>query len=216
MMSSSSERAVRGTVLRGEAATRAVQAALVELANMPAGPYETGRHGAPGAAEAAIDPVAEQGYRDGFDAGLADARQQEAARIDDLRVAAAAMARAADALVAAQAAALAGIEQRVPEIAFELTQLRLGRGLELAQNPGRDAVVRALALAPDSAAVTVRLNLVDAELVGDLGDVAGGRPLHIVADPQVGPGDCIAEADATRIDATLAGALDRVRQALIP
>ena len=45
-------------------------------------------------------------------------------------------------------------------------------------------------------------------LLHQLGDVAGGRPLSIVADPQVGPGDCIAEADATRIDATLAGALD--------
>jgi flagellar assembly protein FliH len=213
-MNSSSDRAARGTVLRGEAATRAVQAALVELAHMPAAPHATFAHGGHGTTDPAVDSVAEQGYRDGYDAGMAAARLQEAARIDELRIAAAAMARAADALVAAQTGALAHIESLVPDLAFELTQLLIGRELELAQSPGRDAVVRALALAPDSGSVTVRLNPADAELVGDLGDVAGGRPLTIVADPQVSPGDCIAEADATRIDATLASALDRVRQAL--
>jgi flagellar assembly protein FliH len=213
-MNSSSDRAARGTVLRGEAATRAVQAALVELANMPAAPYGTLSHGGNGTTDAGADTVEEQGYRDGYEAGMADARLQEAARIDELRIAAAAMARAADALVAAQGGALARIEALVPDLAFELTQLLIGRELELAQSPGRDAVVRALALAPDSGSVTVRLNPADADLVGDLGDIAGGRPLTIVADPLVSPGDCIAEVDTTRIDATLASALDRVRQAL--
>src|SRR5690348_12942983 len=125
-MNSSSEHAIRGTVLRGEAATRAVQAALVELVNMPAGAFDTGHH--------ASDPVAaaaEQGYRDGYEAGLAEARRVEAARIDELRIAAGAMARAADTLTAAQADALARVESMVPEIAFELTELLLGRELEL-------------------------------------------------------------------------------------
>jgi len=212
-MNLSSERGSRGTVLRGEAATRAVQAALVELVTMPApAPCGSSHHGEMTAA----DEAAEQGYRDGYEAGLAEARQVEAARIDELRVAAGAMARAADALTAAQADALARVEAMIPEIAFELTELMLGRELAVTQNPGRDAIIRALSLTPDNGGpVTVRLNPRDAELVGDLGDVAGGRPLNIVADVQIGPGDCIAEADSARIDATLAAALDRVRKALL-
>ncbi|HZP30984.1 MAG TPA: FliH/SctL family protein [Acidimicrobiia bacterium] len=200
-------------MLRGEAATRAVQAALVDLVNQPSGSYGAhlgGQH-LPGDVP---DPAMEQGYRDGYEAGLAEARRQEAARIDELRVAASAMARAADALVAAQTAALGHVEAVLPQMAFELTELLLGRELELAQNAGRDAVARALAVTPEASAVTVRLNPHDAALVGDLGDLAGGRPLTVVADPQVAPGDCLADADTTRIDATLAGALDRVRRAL--
>jgi flagellar assembly protein FliH len=212
-MNSSSERASRGTVLRGEAATRAVQAALAELAAMPsAGPAHVG---APTVEHDGDDLFTDDGYRDGYEAGLAEARRHEAAHIDELRLAVAAMARAADALTAAQADALARIEAAAPVVAFELTELLVGRELELSDNPGLDAVVRALALAPESLPVTLRLNPADAALVGDLGDLAGGRPLSIVADPQVGRGDCIADADAARIDATLAGALDRVRRALV-
>jgi flagellar assembly protein FliH len=209
-MNSSSERVSRGTVLRGEAATRAVQAALVELVSMPS--PAPGQH----ADGSAADAAAEQGYRDGYEAGLAEARRIEAARIDELRVAAGAMARAADGLTVSQADAMARVEAMIPEIAFELTELLLGRELAVTRDPGRDAIARALALTPDnSGPVTIRLNPRDAELVGDLGDIAGGRPLSIVADAQIGPGDCIAEADSARIDATLAAALDRVRKALL-
>jgi flagellar assembly protein FliH len=212
-MNSSSERASRGTVLRGEAATRAVQAALAELAAMPSGGHV--HHGARVVEQDGDDLFADDGYRDGYEAGLAEARRHEASHIDELRLAVAAMARAADALTAVQSDALARIAAAAPAVAYELTELLVGRELELSENPGIDAVTRALALAPESVPVTLRLNPADAALVGDLGDLAGGRPLTIVADIQVGRGDCVADADSARIDATLAGALDRVRRALL-
>ena len=86
----------------------------------------------------------------------------------------------------------------------------LDRELALAKNPGRDAVTRALALAPNGDAV-VRLNPAD---VKTLGSVSFGRELSVVADPSVEPAGAVVEVGACRIDAQIGTALERVRDAL--
>jgi len=97
--------------------------------------------------------------------------------------------------------------------AFALAEAIVGRELAVATDPGRDALVRALALAPAGRAAIVRLNPADAALLPSTSTV-DGRDVVIVADPALARGDAIVDCDATTIDARLGAALDRAREAL--
>src|SRR4051794_12123426 len=156
-MSSSSR--PRARVLRGNAAV-AVQSApfAVDLT----GPARTN------AQKAEIDEAVSDGYRDGFDAGrqegyqagLAAARAElAAAQAEREAVVTQAVQGLQHAMVqlrAAQATTLAGMEDNLTAGAFAIAEAVLDRELAVAGNPGRDAVARALALAPTGDAV-VRL-----------------------------------------------------------
>ena len=172
--------------------------------------------------QAVIDEAVTAGYQDGFEsgqqqgyqAGLAAARAElEAAehqRNAVVQQAAQALQDAMTQLRAAQAGTLAGMEDDLAEGAFAIAEAVLDRELAVAKNPGRDAVARALALAPAGDAV-VRLNPAD---VKTLGPLTFGRDLTVVADPAVQPAGAVVEVGACRIDAQLGTALDRVREAL--
>jgi flagellar assembly protein FliH len=135
--------------------------------------------------------------------------------------------RIEQALVAVRLAA-ADLEQRmVPVVteledlivgtAFALAEAVIGRELAAATEPGRDAVARALALAPNGRPVTVHLHPADHETVtgGQSGPVEiDGRTVTLLAEPSLQPGDAVAECDATSIDARIAPAVARVREVL--
>ena len=176
----------------------------------------------PAADAAAMDAAAARGYqdgldaghRDGYQAGLASARDEvamaersRAVVVEELLVA---LEQAAGGLRRAQTAALAGTEDEIAGAAFAVAEAVLARELELATNPGRDAVARALALAPEGNAI-VRLSPHD---MATLGELALGREITIVADPAVERAGAVVEVGACRIDAQISTALDRVRQAL--
>jgi flagellar assembly protein FliH len=159
------------------------------------------------------------GYADGYQAGneTAAAAALVAAEERDtkLREALAALTTAADECNDRQAASIADMERTIVDAVFDLAQTLLGRELSVTRTPGRDALARALSMVRDHGTVTARMNPTDIESIGDLAELAPGRVITIVADPDVEPAGCILEAGAMRVDAQLGPALERAKRALL-
>jgi flagellar assembly protein FliH len=107
------------------------------------------------------------------------------------------------------------------ELAFEIAEAVLGRELSLRTDPGADAITRAARLLPDTGArisrVVVRLHPDDlARLSEPVESLVPGRELVLQADPSVAPSGCVLDAGASRVDASIATAMARVREVLLP
>lgn len=107
------------------------------------------------------------------------------------------------------------VEARVVDAALQLAQAIVGRELAVATNPGSDAVRRLLRVLPHEATTfTVRLHPED---VGRLDPVLLEEfSASVVPDPDLAPGDAVAETDTMVIDAAIDAALARVRGVLAP
>jgi len=160
----------------------------------------------------------EAGYQEGFEAGLQDSasaidareRQRSAAVADVVER----LGLAADRIAGEHDQIVASIEARIVELACALAETIVGHELSISDNLGRDAMVRALRFAPESGHVHARLHPEDAAMLGDVESVLGRRSLTVSADASLAPGDCIVDIDATRIDARIAPALDRIHEVL--
>jgi flagellar assembly protein FliH len=110
------------------------------------------------------------------------------------------------------------MEELILAAAVELTQAILGRELATVDSRALHAMNRAMSLTPPVAPVTVRLHPDDYQtlLREDWSDEfhIDGRTVHLRSDPTLEPGDAIAEAGATTVDATLPAALARVKEVL--
>ncbi|MFI5911203.1 FliH/SctL family protein [Dactylosporangium sp. NPDC051541] len=162
-----------------------------------------------------------QGVREAREAAAADAARaaREAAELAEahrqvVERALHAIGAAAMSLEGRAVAAAHDIEEQILATAFAIAEAVLTRELRTAAEPGRDALARALALAPSASPVTVRLNPADRLTIGQTELVIGGRTVTLVDDPGLGPGDAVALCDATTVDARLGPALDRVREVL--
>jgi flagellar assembly protein FliH len=109
---------------------------------------------------------------------------------------------------------MAELDERVIGFALEVAEQLIGHELAAATEPGRDALARAIAVAPDRGALVARLNPADVAGLESVEDLAPGREVAIVADASVQPGGCVLDVGACRIDAQLGPALDRVRGVL--
>lgn len=152
------------------------------------------------------------GHAEGFDAGLAAGVDAVANRVEGLVEL---LAGRLDEAVAQQAAVADGLAATVVDVALQLAEAVLARELEVAQSPGRDALVRALREAPATGRLVARLHPADAELLA-AGDVASSddRPIEIVADPTVESGGCVLETPTGRVDALLSTAVARAADVL--
>ena len=172
-----------------------------------------------------------QGYAAGWAAGQRAARAAAEVELDAMRSdASAVVARRAAAFTRALAAvecAADELERRVVPMAAEcdetlaaaavtVAEALLGRELTVTAEPVRDAVRRALALAPHGRPVVLRLHPEDAAVLTASAPDPTDRAITVVPDPSVERGGCVAECDATRIDAQLGPALTRVREVLAP
>ncbi len=238
-MSSSTSAPTRSEILRGFDAT---QVSLARLdADLRRSPFATGRFTDPRlvdptlekAFEGAVELARAQGHADGFQQGheeglaaaqrekeaaleveLAILRQSEQQRQDALHRAVALLEQAAAALTEQQAEALHDVEDVVLNAAFDLATTLLGRELEMATAPVRDAIRRALTVLPGDVPVTVTVHPVDVAALGDLAEITAGRVVRVLTDADVEPGSCVADGGATHVDASLAAAIERVRQVL--
>jgi flagellar assembly protein FliH len=181
------------------------------------------------ATESAVEQGRAEGHVAGYAAGLAVAAAEaeiaasqqaqlfaaaEQRREAQLQAALDVLARMAGALEQREAVALAEIEHVVTDLALQVARAVLDRELAVAADPGREAVNRALALAPQGAAATVRLHPADAATVADLTEPAAGRPVTVVADTSVERGGCVVDTAGRQIDAQIGTALARVAAVL--
>ena len=217
---SSSSSALRGPdprVLRNGRSRPAAPAELLALDLAPAGLARMD--------PARIDAAVAEGHAAGFDAGFAagqeagwaTTRAAHAELIATYEARLAAVIRASEEAVADALSGINAVADAAARVtagaAFAVAEAVVGRELVLATDPGRDAVARALALAPEGLDLTLRLNPeYAAALSADA--LPAGRAITVVADPAVAPGDCIADAGWTRVDARIAPALERVRAVL--
>ena len=216
----------RNPVLRGTVAETASAARFaVDL-----------RSGVPADNEA-VERAKQQARTTGYAEGWAQGRREAAVEAD----AAEARARAAEqAFQQRRAAALAqavnALGRAVTELenqlmptftelqevllahAFELAEAIVGRTLDDPQRRGADALRRAMAAAPESGHLVVSLHPDDfSTLVGDGGATEfeyEGRKVILRPDPALRPGDAVAETGMATVDATIATAVARARDAL--
>lgn len=209
-MSSSCETAPRSTrVLRG------ALVAAAAFAELPADePRRAAQSSDPAAVEARLDAQMRAGFEAGYADGLQEAHRHVAAERAAVAARAAALldelARAVQELHARTTAEIGAVEDAIVDGALELAEAVLGREADDAR-AARDAVARALALAPRNLDVAVHLNPADADLLD--GD-ALPPGVALVADPTVERGGCLAEVGDCTIDARLGAALERAREAL--
>ncbi len=216
----------RPPVLRGTVAESAAAARFgVDLRREP--PVDS----AP--VERAKDQARTAGYAEGWAQGRRAAALEAEAAQERARAAeqaheqrrAAALAQAVNAL----GRAVTGLEtQLMPTMqelqeavlahAFALAEAIVGRALDDPEGRGTDALRRAMAAAPDQGEITVSLHPDDyRNLVGTATDADynyGGRPVHLRPDPALRPGDAVAETGSTTVDASIAAAVHRAREAL--
>jgi flagellar assembly protein FliH len=201
-------------VLRGGRADAAAPLSFPAIA-MPAwssrGVGPGGRGFDPEEVERARLDAAAHGYADGFATGRDEA-------VAAMRSVASGLLAELDAAVRSHAAreqqALDTLTDGVVDFALQVVEAILGRELELAAQPARDAIRRALRIAPDRGPVAVRLHPSELELLEDLDEVLGGRTVELVGDTGIEPGGCVAHVDGCVIDAQLGPALERVREVL--
>jgi flagellar assembly protein FliH len=127
----------------------------------------------------------------------------------------AALLKAAAGLDARRGPALAEVQDAVLAAAVEVAEAILGYEVSRAEDSGLAAARRALAVVPEGGPVTVRLNPDDHRTLAAAGGTAvDGREISLRADAALAPGDAVAEYGVTTVDATLAGAIARVREVL--
>ncbi|WP_433371119.1 FliH/SctL family protein [Actinoplanes sp. CA-142083] len=102
--------------------------------------------------------------------------------------------------------------------AFELAEAIVGRSLDDPQRRTADALRRAMAAAPESGTLVVHLSPDDYQtLVGPDGPADfdhEGRHVSLRPDASLRPGDAVAETGMATVDATIASAVARARDAL--
>jgi flagellar assembly protein FliH len=110
------------------------------------------------------------------------------------------------------------LQETVLALAFELAESIVGRAMDDPEGRGADALRRAMAAAPERGDIVVSLHPDDyRNLVGTATDADynyGGRPVHLRPDPALRPGDAVAETGFTTVDASIAAAVQRAREAL--
>jgi flagellar assembly protein FliH len=152
------------------------------------------------------------GHAEGLARGEAEAATRVAhsalAAIDALRGEVAAARRAEE-------EELERVERSALELALDMAEMVLGHHVAAIDDPGTEALNRALGAVRSPGPMVAHLHPDDLELMGT--EIPRSNPdLELVADPSVGRGGCILDAGPSRVEATLGSALGRLRQILAP
>jgi len=155
------------------------------------------------------------GFEEGRLAGLEEAAAS--AEVDRLVAATAAadqLARTAADVGDQRAAVVAEVASDVVALAFELVEVLVGREVALSDDPGRDAVARALALAPEGEDLVVRVHPSSRIDRAEIEQLVADPRVTVVEDPDVAAAGCLVKVGSCHIDAQIAPALARVRACL--
>lgn len=212
MTSSSARRLRHGRrVIPGEQAGSLSAPSLVaEDVPLPLGDQEGGEAADP--FEATRRRAFDEGYRAALEASAREERSHEEAarRIVE------AVADAATRIARERQSVLDEAVADAVDLALELVGVLLGRELDAADSPTRDAVVRALSMTPEGEDLVVRLPPGSSVSEDDVRGLAPTARVRVVEDPSVEEHGCVVEAGRARIDAQLSSAIERVRDQLEP
>jgi flagellar assembly protein FliH len=164
--------------------------------------------------QAAVDDGFRAGYRDGFDAGVRKADEDNQQLRQSVATASSALVEAIDELHRHDATTAVQLAGEALELAIDLTQLILDREILTCADPGLEAIRRCLGIVPSRQPLVIRLHPDDIALIGDVGGVLAGATYEMVADPAVRRGGVLVDAGPARIDGQVDTALARVAEAL--
>jgi len=168
--------------------------------------------------DALVEAARQEGYAAGFEeaysAGYTNGMTDAGTHIELLGQLVQRLSAAADVLAARETTAREHIEDQVVATALQIAEVIVGHDLEQPDDRGRNAIARALALAPERGHVTARLHPADIAAIGDPATLVAGRTLEIVADPSLSPGDCLVDVGACRVDARVSDAIVRAHEVL--
>jgi flagellar assembly protein FliH len=154
----------------------------------------------------------QQGYEEGYQAGMAAAREE-------LAPAATAMAHALAEAQQLRAEAADQVEARAVELSLRLAEKVLAGTLEVQPERVVDVVRGALRCLVDRERVTVQVNTLDLELVRDavepIASTLGGIDnIDVQEDRRVARGGALVRSAAGEVDATIETKLARAREVL--
>src|SRR5690349_17553957 len=217
----------RNPVIRGAVAESAAAANFAKNLG-PETPAETAEN-----IERALEQARTTGYAEGWAQGKRESAVAAEEAATRARIAeqaheqrrAAALAQAVNALGRAVTALESQLMPTFTELqevllthAFELAEAIVGRSLDDPQRRTADALRRAMAAAPESGTLIVHLSPEDYQtLVGADGPADfdhEGRHVSLRPDASLRPGDATAETGMATVDATIASAVARAREAL--
>ncbi len=156
--------------------------------------WAEGRHAAVAAAQAEAEQAASEA-----------AAHEERRRVEHA-AAVAALRAAAEHLHGELGRVCRAVDEQASGLALELTRELVGSAVPDAEH----VLARVLGLLPDHPVVRVRLH---PEVAADAGELRG-HGVSVVADPQLGRGDAVVEADDHVVDLRTAEALTRLREVL--
>lgn len=215
-MSSSAEQRLRGRVLREGEARSLPMASIVSPRGTLVIPASD--HAANDEAPSMEEQLAAErraGFEEGRESALADAHLAvELERTEALKAMAAQLAASCAAMTSDRRAVVDEVVSEAVDLAFELVEVLLSDELAHSDSPVRNAVARAVAMAPDGEDIRVRVHPGTIITPAELEELAAVGAVSILPDPSIEPTGCIVEAGACRIDAQIGPALERVRAVL--
>lgn len=174
--------------------------------------------GSPGDGEVAdpFEATRRRAFDEGYRAALDATAREERSHDEATRRIVEQVADAATRIARERQAVLDEAVADAVDLALELVGVLLGRELEAADSPTRDAVVRALSLTPEGEDLVVRLPPGSSVSEDDVRRLAPTARVKVVEDPSIEEHGCVVEAGRCRIDAQLSSAIERVRDQLEP
>lgn len=174
----------------------------------PAGPPST-------SIDAVVEAARREAFEEGRRAGAAEVRSSvETARAAMARRTAMQLEEASRQVASLRAQVLDEVVDDLSGLVVDLAEALVGRELVLGASAAREAIARALALAPRGPELVVHVHpdcgLDDEDIAG----AAVGSQVTIVRDPSIDLHGCRIVAGGCQIDAQIPAALERVRSAV--
>ncbi len=186
--------------------------------------------------EEAKQSAYDEGYRKGFDDALSSI---EADRLYATRKLVEVLENSASMLAESRHEVMTASSREIVDLACKIAEAILLRELAVSNNPGREALERALSIVPEGSDLVVHMHPDDIAELGDLNKLSGegsvgadslgvgnsgegilgggllaGGSLEIVPDSSVERGGCVVQTGSCRIDAQWSAALQRVTDLL--
>lgn len=167
-------------------------------------------------ARSEAEAIRQQAYQEGYQKGQKDGAEAEKARITAaLENLAATLEKLAD----FKSRMLGAMEEEILALVQAVVDRILLSPQAVAPELVRQAALSAMQRLGEAEKVEIRVHPSDLELLRQfkpelMAAIEGLERLELVADPELKPGDCVAQSTTTQVDATLATRRERVFQAL--